>query len=156
MPSTEKQKAKKKRSRQSNVMSDMEIVDIMLGKYSRSDEGNKDNDSDFNLDTESKRLQRNTNSVGEDFRSLLITNSRENSERTIETTRMVSEEITNQFAIRLKEVKSSLNSQILDAISTEKVLPSIQNTLDAQGRANFSVMDRRSSGLQKSPEAGIT
>ena len=156
MPSSKKQKAKKKRSRQSNVMSDMENVDIMLGKYSRSDEGNKDNDSDINLDTESNRLQRNTNSVGEDFRSLLITNSRENSEKRIETTRMISEEITNQFAIRLKEVKSSLNSQILGAISTEKVLPSIQNTLDAQGRANFSVMDRMSSGLQRSPEAGIT
>ena len=31
MPSTRKQKAKEKRSRQSDVMSDLENVDIMLG-----------------------------------------------------------------------------------------------------------------------------
>ena len=37
MPSTRKQKAKEKRSRQSDEMSDLENVDIMLGKHSRNE-----------------------------------------------------------------------------------------------------------------------
>ena len=52
------------------------------------------------------------------------------------------------------EIKSSLNFQILDAIITaiaEKVLPSIKNTLDTQSRANFTVVDRGSSGIQVGP-----
>ena len=36
MPSTRKQKAREKRSRQSGVMSDLENVDIMLANYSRN------------------------------------------------------------------------------------------------------------------------
>ena len=37
----------------------------------------------------------NSNLVGEDFRSLLNTNSRENSEVTIETTRIIGDEIAS-------------------------------------------------------------
>ena len=37
MPSTRKQKAKEKRSRQSDVMSDIENLDAMLGNYANSD-----------------------------------------------------------------------------------------------------------------------
>ena len=71
----------------------------------------------------------------------------------IETTRIISDEIRNQVARRIHEIKSSLDFQIQNAISTaieEKVLPSIQNTLIMQGRTNCNVMDRRSSGLQGS------
>ena len=74
----------------------------------------------------------------------------------IETTRMISEDISNQMSRKLNEIKSSLNSQIQDAITTVitgKVLPSIQNTLDTQERANFTVVDRGSDGLQESPKA---
>ena len=90
--------------------------------------------------------------IGEDFRSLLNTNSRENSEMTIETTRMIIEEITNQVSRRLNEIKDRLNVQIQDAITTaitNKVLPSIQNTLETRGRANYTVVDRESCGPQK-------
>ena len=62
----------------------------------------------------------------------------------IETTRMISDEITNQLTRRLYEIKSSLKTQIHDAITTAiaaKVLPFIQNTFDTQGRANFTVMN---------------
>ena len=75
---------------------------------------------------------------------------------TIEKTRINSEEISNQMSGKPNEIKSSLNSQIQDAITTgiaEKVLPSIQNTLDTQERGHFTVVDRRSSGLQKGPGA---
>ena len=75
---------------------------------------------------------------------------------TIETTRVISEEISNQVSRKLNEIRSRLNSQIQDASTTaiaEKVLPSMQNTLDMQRRGNFTVVDRRSSGLQGSPGA---
>ena len=67
---------------------------------------------------------------------------------------MINKEISNQMPRKLNEIKASLNSQIQDAISTaiaEKVLPSIQNTLEAQG--SYTMVDRGSSGLQDSPRA---
>ena len=42
MPSTRKQKAKEKRSRQSDVMSDIENLDVMLGNYANSDIRDRD------------------------------------------------------------------------------------------------------------------
>ena len=95
--------------------------------------------------------------VGEDFRSLLNTKSRENSEVTVETTRLINEEISNQMSRRLNEIKSSLNSQIQNAISAaiaDTVLPSIQITLEMQGRTNFAMVDRESNGLHPSPKSG--
>ena len=91
MPSTRKQKAKERRSRQIDIRFDIENADVMLGIYSREDEGNYQSDSEVNLDPVSIRPPQNSNLVGEDFRSLL-TNSRENSEITIETTRIVRDE----------------------------------------------------------------
>ena len=127
------------------------------------------------LDSGSSRPQQNSYVIGEDFRSLLNTDSRENSEITIETTRMFSKEISNQMSRKLNEIKTSLIFQIQDAISnaiTEKILPFIQNTLEVQRRGNFTMVglgshglqdsaraanftkgDRRSSGLQRNSEA---
>ena len=84
MPSTRKQKAKARRSRQLNIMSDVENVDVMLGDYSTIDQDKGHSETEINLDSESSRPQRASNVTGEDFRSLL-TNSNENSEVTIET-----------------------------------------------------------------------
>ena len=139
MPSTRKQKAKERSSRQLDIMSDVKTVDVMLGSYSRNDEVNDQSENELNLDSEFSRPQRNSNVTGEDFRSLL-TNSMENSEIIIETTRLINEEISNQMLRRLNEIKTSLNSQIQDAITTaiaSSVLPSIQNTLEMHGRATF-------------------
>ena len=60
----------------------------MLVSYSRDDERNNQSDKELNSNAESSRPQQNSNLVGENFRSLLNTNSRENSEMTIETTRV--------------------------------------------------------------------
>ena len=60
MPSTRKQKAKERRSRQLDVMSDVENVDVMLGSYSRNDEGKDQRENDLNLDSDSSRPQRNS------------------------------------------------------------------------------------------------
>ena len=152
MPSTRKQKAKKRRSRQLDIMSDVENVDKKLGSYSRDDEENIASENEVNLDSGSSRPQQNSNVIEEDFRSLLNTNSRENSEITIETTRIIGEEISNQISRKLNEIKTSLNFQIQDAISnaiTEKILPSIQNTLERQGSGNYTLVDQGASGRAK-------
>ena len=89
MPSTRKQKAKERRSRQLDMLSDVENVDIMIRSYSREDENNNATENEANLDSGYNRPQQSSNVIGESFRSLLNTNSRENSEITIENTRMV-------------------------------------------------------------------
>ena len=158
MPSTRKQKATERRSRQLDIMSDVENVDVMLGSFSRNDEGNDLSEKELNLDSESSRPQRNSNLTGEVFRSLLA-NSRENSEISIETTGLINEEIFNQMSRRLNEIKTSLNSQVQDAITsaiTSTVVPSIQNTLEKQGRANFTTVDRGSAGPHPGPRAAIS
>ena len=147
MPSTRKQKAKERRSRQLEMLSDVENVDIMLGSYSREDEDNNASENEANLDSGSSRPQQSSNTLGEDFRSLFNANSRENSEITIETTRLINEEISNQMSRKLNEIKDSLSNQIQDAISsaiTEQILPSIQNTLQIQGKSKRNTMDQRS------------
>ena len=156
MPFTRKQKAKERRSRQLDMLSDVENVDIMLGSYSREDEENNVSENEVNLDSGSSRPQQSSNAIGEDFRSLLNTNSRENSENTIETSRLISEEISNQMSRKLNEIKTGLNSQIKDAITaaiTSTVLPSIQKTLEMQGRPNFIMVDRESNGPHPSPRS---
>ena len=154
MPSTRKQKDKERRSRQLDMLSDVETVDIKLGSYSRDDEENIASEKEVNLDSGSSRAQQSSNVIKEGFRSLLNTNSRENSEITIEITRMISEESSKQMSRKLNEFKNSLNFQIQYAISTaitEKVLPSIQKTLGTQGSVGYATMDRGSTGPQYSP-----
>ena len=156
MPSTRRQKAKERRSRQLDMMSDVENVDVMLGSFSRDGEENNISENELNLDSGSSRPQQGLNAIGEDFRSLLNTNSRENSEITIETTRLINEEISNQMSRKLNEIKNSLNSQIQEAVTaaiTNTVLPSIQNTLEMQGRPNYTIVDKVSNGLHPSPRS---
>ena len=156
MPSTRKTKAKERRSRQLDIMSDVEIVDVMLGNYSTINQDDDRSEAEINLDSESSRPLRTSNVTGEDFRSLL-TNSRENSEITIETNRLINEEISNQMSRRLNEIKTSLNSQIQNAITAaiaDTVLPSIQNVLEMQGRPNFTIVDRESNGPHPAPRTG--
>ena len=60
MPSTREQKAKEKRQRQSDLMSDIENLVVMLGTYSRNELAEERNDSETNLDFESDRQQQST------------------------------------------------------------------------------------------------
>ena len=93
MPSTRKQKAREKRSRQSDVMSDIENLDVMLGNY-QDDEQFREGD----IDLGSEGRQRNTVPVESNYRSLLNTNLSENSEITIETSRAINSEISSQIS----------------------------------------------------------
>ena len=154
MPSTRKQKAKEKRLRQSDVMSDLENVDMMLGNYSRNELYSQLGERETELDLGSDGPQA-ANPISEDFRSLINKNSRENSEITIETARLINNEITSQVTRKLDEIRSDLNSQILEVINsanTEKVFPSIQNVLGVQNPESDAIRDSQSGGLNRSPE----
>ena len=63
MSSTRKQKAKEKRARQSDVMSDIENLNVMLGSYSRDVLVEQDNVSEAERDFESSRHQQNADLI---------------------------------------------------------------------------------------------
>ena len=135
MPSTRKQKAREKRSRQSDVMSDIENLDIMLGNYHESDQVRDENLSDTGLNLDSRKSNKEVNSISGNFRTLLNTNVSENSEITVETSRAINSEISSQMSRKLEEMRSDLNSHISNAIDSaneERVIPSIRNVLESQ------------------------
>ena len=135
-------------------MSDLENVDIMLGNYSRNELNSQLGERKTELDLESNGLQ-TANLISENFRSLINTNSRENSEITIETARPINNEITSQVTRKLDEIRSELNTQILEVINSaisEKVLPSIQNVLEVQNPESDAIRDTQSGRLNRSPE----
>ena len=118
MPSTRKQKAKEKRSRQSDVMSDTENLDVMLGSYQRDNSEIQDRTSENEIDSESNRQEGGSNQNENNYRSYLNTNLSGNSCLTIETSKAISSEISSQMSRKFEELQSSLNSQILDVINT--------------------------------------
>ena len=149
MPSTRKQKASEKRSRQSDVMSDIENLDMMLGNYQEREQVREEDLIDANSDLESRRPQRETNSISGNFRSLLSIIMIENSEITAETSRAINSEISSQMSKKLEEMKSDLNSHILNTIDSaieERVIPSIRNELESQNSTENTNLDRRSDG----------
>ena len=71
MPSIRKQKAREKRSRQSDVLSDVENLDVMLGSHSRNELAEQKKNSEIDLDLETGRQQQGTSRTDKSFRSLL-------------------------------------------------------------------------------------
>ena len=68
MPSTRKQRAKERRFRKVDMMSDTEILDIMLGSYSRNELENNSVDRNDEMDHESDRTRHDLVQNSEDFR----------------------------------------------------------------------------------------
>ena len=54
MPSSRKQKAREKRSRKSDVMSDIENLEVMLGNYQKGDQVRDEKSGSENFDLEWK------------------------------------------------------------------------------------------------------
>ena len=153
MPSTRKQKAKEKRSRQSDVMSDIENLDVMIGNYQENEQFGEGNITEGEIDLESQRRQIGTAPVDSNYRSLLNTNLSENSEITIETSRAINSEISSQMSRKLEEMKSDLNSHILEVINSaieDKILPSIENVITSSKEAKNTKWDLRSDGRHPS------
>ena len=78
MPSTRKLKAEEKRSRQSDVMSDFENLDVMLGSYKRVNCEVQERTSENKMDLESSRREESSNHNENDYRSFLNTKISEN------------------------------------------------------------------------------
>ena len=67
MPSTRKQKAKERRSRQVDLMSDTENLDIMLGSYLRNELESNSVDRNDEMDHESDRTRQDIAQNSENF-----------------------------------------------------------------------------------------
>ena len=153
MPSTRKQKAREKRSRQSDVMSDIDNLDLMLGSYQRQNSEIENERNENDVDQRSGGREGISNQVENDYRTYLNTNLIENSSLTVETSRAISSEISSQMSRKLEEIQTNLNSQILDAINSaieDKVLPSIKIAVKSQNSAINTNLDLRSDGLHLS------
>ena len=153
MPSTRRQKAKEKRSRQSDIMSDIENLDVMLGNYSNSEIRDQNTVDQIEIDPESSRRQQGFSHEESNYRSLLNTNLSENSEITVETSRAISSEISSQMSRKLEEMKSDLNSHIMEVINSaidEKILPSIEKVIVNHRERKNAKLDLRSDGRHPS------
>ena len=124
----------------------------MLCSYSRNELESNSVDRNDEMDRESDRTRHDIVQNSEDFRSLLNSNSRENSgESTVETMRLASSESSKQ----MDGLRKDLNSQIIDAMNSvinEKVLPDICNTMTSQNLVFRDEVDHRSSGLSRTSE----
>ena len=154
MPSTRKQKAKEKRARQSDVLSDLENMNVMLGNYP---ENQSDVDLDENVEVDSRSNGTRTDMVRncEDFRTLLTSEDRNRCEMTMETNRLISEEISYQMNRKIDELKRNLDTQITESINSaihDSILPSIQNSLSGQNSGLGANVDSRSSSLSRNTE----
>ena len=155
MPSTRKQKAREKRSRQSDVMSDIENLDVILGSYQRENNEFRGENNENTLDQRSDEREGQDRNV-EDYQTFLNNNPSENSCLTIETSRVISSEISSQMSRKFQEMQTSLNSQILDVINTAidtRVVPSIKNAVRRQNSAKNTSLDIRSDGLHEDTAA---
>ena len=97
MPSTRKQKAREKRSRQSDVRSDLENMNVMLGNYP---ENQSDLDLNEIVEVDSRSNGTRTNMVRncEDFRTVLTSEDRNRCGTPMETNRLISEEVMTSVA----------------------------------------------------------
>ena len=70
-------------------MSDIENLDVMLGNYPNSEIRGQDAIDQIEIDPESRRRQQDLDQNEPNYKSLLNTNLSENSEITVETSRMI-------------------------------------------------------------------
>ena len=118
-------------------MSDVENLDVMIGTYTRNELDERENNSGLEMDLGSGRRRENTDLVGENIRSSLNANMSVNSEITAESSRAINSEISPRMSRRFEEIKSNLNSHILEVLNAaieEKVSPTIRSVVeDSEG-----------------------
>ena len=116
-----------------------------MGNFPEDDFGRQEV-GELDADLESDGLHREASQAGENFRSLLNTNTSGNSEFTAETSKPIISELSRQ----LEEVRMDLNAHVLEAIISaieEKVLATIQNALEANCDNLSAKLDPQSDGL---------
>ena len=70
-------------------MSDIENLDVMLGKYPDSEVRDQENGKLIDIDPESGRRQQNNGQNSDNYRTFLNTDFSESSEITVETSKMI-------------------------------------------------------------------
>ena len=132
-------------------MSDIENLDVLLGNFQGNDQVRDEIISEAAFDLDSSRQHGGSNLVEGNFRPLLNTSFlSEKSGSTAETSRAIYSEISSKMSIKLEEMKSDLNSHILDVINSaikEKVIPSIKKAEGGKNSAKNTNLDLRSDGL---------
>ena len=121
----------------------------MLGNYTNSAIRDQEALDQIDIDPESRRRQQDLDQNEANYWSLLNTNLSENSEITVETSRMINSEISSQMSRKIEEMKSDLNSHILEVIISaieEKILPSIENVITSNREVKNTKWDLRSGG----------
>ena len=146
--STRKQKAKEKRSRQSDVMFDMENMDIVFGTYSRY---HSDEELEGNVEIDS-RSNEPRQDMFRNCEELLNTENTSENGVALDTTRLISTEISQPVTRKSDELKRDSNTQITESINSAihgTILPSLQNSLSSQNRRFGTNVDSRSSKLSR-------
>ena len=149
MPSTRRQKAKARKSREMDMMSDIDNLDVMLGNGSENPIERELTEaieqSSVHSDSETNLYQR------DEYRNF----SHGNSEYRQNDVRQSFETFSNEFNLRLSQEMDSMmamvHNQINRAISTaisEKVLPEIQNIV-----SSMSSSGNRDSEASMSPSS---
>ena len=155
MPSTRKQRANEKCSRHSDLMSEIGYLDVMLENLTEKSPENGHKNERSEIDTASAGLQENTNTLADDFKSLLNGSSRRNSVSAVETVRIINEELITQISRKLDEIKRGRDSRILISINTaitEKVIPGMQESIDTLENRLTAKLDLQSGGLDRNTE----
>ena len=135
MPSTRKQKAKEKRSRQSDVMSDLENIDVMLGVYPGNQSDDEIGDENVDIDSRSNGPIQEKVQTCENFRALKNTENRNGNENLDDTNRRNNSKVTNHVTMKLGELKRDFNIQIMESTNSaihETILPSLQARYQAK------------------------
>ena len=118
---------------------------------------NRTFDLNENVEVDSRSNGTRTDMVRncEDFRTLLTSEDRNRCETTMETNRLISEEISYQMNRKIDELKRNLDTQITESINSaiqDSILPSIQNSLSGQSSGLGTNVDSRSSRLSSNTE----
>ena len=138
MPSTRKQKAKARKSREMDMMSDFENADVMVGNGNSNPVerkvsdmiGNKGNDQDIESNLQSSRHETHENEFGHYAHENVIPWQ----DRVQETLEIFTSEFNMRLSQEMDSMMSLMHSQINRAISTaitERVIPEIQNIVSS-------------------------
>ena len=138
MPSTRKQKAKARKSREMDMMSDFENTDIMLGNKSINtiERGlsNVIGNTGNHGDTESNLQPEENESRENDFGHFVLENAIPRQDRFHETMDTFTSECNLRLLLEMDSMKAMIHSQINRAINTamaERVIPKIQNMVSS-------------------------
>ena len=136
MPSTTKQKAKARKSRELDMLSDYGNMDVMLGE-GNSNSKERELDSLINVPERQQDFQsfpnRENSSQENEIRDIDSRNEPVRESRLVESINMLSGEMNARMSREMEAMMDLMQSQISRAISSaisERIIPEIQNMVE--------------------------